>query len=172
MAKCHYTNTMQTSTDTSEYLASSSGQALLTESQRQAARRQVAAVLEKVYWEEWTPLQGLARWPVPGGQDDSIDIAFTALAYLEGDEDRQQEDIYWLDAQLSWLSTLQGLLSEGAPLPKSVLDLYRYQTHPNLRTAPAWEEWLLLKPLIASFQFIQRSAAWYSHLKKSWQTKK
>ncbi len=108
------------------------------------ARQQVAEVLAKVYWEVWTPLQGLARWPYPAGLDASIDVAFQALAYLEADEDYHATDTYWLDAQLQWLNTLIEHLKTGQPLPAAVLATYSSA----MVTSPYWEQVTMLRPVI------------------------
>lgn len=119
---------------------------LNTEAQRQAARKQVAEILHNVYWEDWTPLQGLARWPYPAGQDASLDVAFQALAHLEGDEDRHQQEPYWLDAQLAWIDALSKHLATGQALSSTVLGAYLYTG--SLTTSPAWEHWLLWQPIV------------------------
>lgn len=163
--KTHYTNTMNGSlTSTAKRpMTNNTPAPLVTEAQLTNARKQAASVLHRVYWEEWTPLQGIARWPVPAGQDDSLDVAFTALAYLEGDEDRQQSDPYWLDAQLAWLRTLEELLATGEPLPARVLATYRTHAHPVL-TSPAWDSWLLIKPIVIAGQMIQHCAGFFRQL--------
>ncbi len=120
----------------------------------QQARQQVAAVLAKVYWEVWTPLQGLARWPYPAGVDASIDVAFQALAYLEADEDYHAAEVYWLDAQLQWINTIIEHLKTGEPLPAAVLASYS----PGMVTSPYWEKVTLLRPVVIALE--KMATAW------------
>lgn len=87
-------------------------------------RQKVAGVLNQVLLQQITPRQGLNTWPAMSGQDESVDAAYMALMYFEGDEDRQKEELFYADAQLAHLAEIADTLAKGEALEEIVVSQY------------------------------------------------
>ncbi|MDX2085576.1 MAG: hypothetical protein SFZ03_09325 [Candidatus Melainabacteria bacterium] len=90
-------------------------------------RRQAGVLLDAVHDELLTPRQALNRWPMgpeTSVADPSLDAAYQLLWHLEADETNQQQDAFYLDAQLTLLKQVADCLMQGQALPKHILALY------------------------------------------------
>jgi hypothetical protein len=102
------------------------GWPLVEQNPEQLARRQKAAqLLEDVLDERMEPRLAINRWPEPGDMPDaSLDTAWQALWHFEADEDKQQSELFYLDAQLELLRQIARFLKEGRDLPAYFLQPY------------------------------------------------
>lgn len=93
---------------------------------QQLARRQYAAqLLEAVIDERMEPRLAINRWPEPVElPDPSLDAAWQALWHFEADEDKQQTEMFYLDAQLELLRQMALHLKAGRDLPAYFLRTY------------------------------------------------
>lgn len=109
-----------------------------------AYRKQAAALLEAVLLEEVPARTALNCWPMLGNQDPSIQCAYTMLWFLESDEDRHHQEVFYADVQLQTLRDALTYLRRGESLPVSLLREYQatqappeYSPHWTWRT-PWW----------------------------------
>lgn len=87
-------------------------------------QRQLASILiQQVLDEQTSASYALTRWP-EHAEDPSLDSAYQALWHFEADEDRHQEELFYLDAQLQLLQQISNFLKQGHPLPKYLLQQY------------------------------------------------
>lgn len=112
--------------------------------QGKAAKRQRAAqLLEAVIQEEVEPRLAINRWPETLDEpvDPSLECAFQALWHFEADEDKQQSEIFYMDAQLELLRQMAQFLKEGKDLPAYMLRMYSPQNKVRFfYLIPPWEE--------------------------------
>jgi hypothetical protein len=80
-----------------------------------------AALIEAVLDEEISPRLALNRWPTSKDSschDGSLTAAYQALWHFESDEEKQQTEIFYLDAQLDLLKQMAKYLGQGKSLPE------------------------------------------------------
>lgn len=89
-------------------------------------RKAAGDLLEAVFDERVTPRYALNHWPVlaDGWQDPSLDAAFQALWHFEADEEKQQTEVYYMDAQLELIKQMAAYLQQGKDLPHYLLKAY------------------------------------------------
>jgi hypothetical protein len=70
-----------------------------------------------------------------------LSCAYQALWHFEADEDKQQTELFYMDAQLELLRQMAGFLKEGQELPLYILRMYSPQQAVRFFYArPWWEE--------------------------------
>lgn len=93
-------------------------------------RKQAGQLLDALLDECISAQVALNRWPEtdePG--DSSLDIAYQALWHFEADEDKQQTELFYMDAQLELLRQIAGFLNRGEALPAYMLRIYAPEHH-------------------------------------------
>lgn len=109
-----------------------------------AYRKQVSALIEAVLSEEITPRIALNCWPTYANQDPSVHCAYTMLWFLEADEDRHHQELFYADLQLNTLRGANQYLQKGEPLPPAWIHEYR-----NLLAPPEYSDaWTWRAPLL------------------------
>lgn len=89
-------------------------------------RQRAAQLLEAVIEEQVEPRVAINRWPEPITEPDaSVDCAYQALWHFEADEQKQQTELFYMDAQLELLRQMSRCLKSGQDLPGHILALYR-----------------------------------------------
>lgn len=92
-------------------------------------RQAAAALLEAVLEERLEPRLAIVRWPETGDVSDlSLQVAYQALWHFESDEDKQQGELFYMDAQLELLSQMARFLRAGQSLPGYMLGTYSPDT--------------------------------------------
>lgn len=90
-----------------------------------ALRQRAAKLLEDVLDERISPQLAINRWPEAGElPDPSLEIAYQALWHFEADEDKQQSEVFYLDAQIELLRQMAVFLKDGRELPAYFLKGY------------------------------------------------
>ncbi len=90
-----------------------------------ARRQRAAQLLEAVLDERIEPRMAINRWPEALKEPDrSMDCAYQALWHFESDEDKQQGELFYMDAQLELLRQITLYLKDGKDLPPHILKLY------------------------------------------------
>lgn len=105
-------------------------------------RKRAAQLLDAVLDERLVPQLAINRWPEAQEQPDpSLSIAYQALWHFEADEDKQQGELFYLDAQLELLQQMARYLAQGQPLPAYMLKQYSNEHQVRfLDDAPPWKD--------------------------------
>ncbi len=91
-------------------------------------RQRAAQLLEAVLDERIEPRIAINRWPESiEPPDPSLNCAYQALWHFEADEDKQQSEVFYMDAQLELLRQITGFLKKGQDLPAYMLQMYAVQ---------------------------------------------
>lgn len=97
---------------------------------KHARRLRAAQLIEAVLDEQVEPRLAINRWPEnDDSPDPSLDCAYQALWHFEADEDKQQSELFYMDAQLELLRQIANTLAKGQDLPPHILRMY-YQQPP------------------------------------------
>jgi hypothetical protein len=102
-----------------------------------AQRKQAAWLLEAVMDERMEARLAINSWPerVMGSDDGiehrdlSLDAAYQALWYFESDEERHQNEMFYLDAQLELLRQMATFLKQGKELPAYMIRHYTPESY-------------------------------------------
>jgi hypothetical protein len=98
---------------------------LPTDPDRLKKRQLAAQLLAAVTDERLSPQLAINRWPESGHYTDpSLEVAYQALWHFEADEEKQQTELFYLDAQLELLRQMSAFLQEGRDLPAYFLKGY------------------------------------------------
>lgn len=96
---------------------------------KQARRLRAAQLIEAVLDEQIEPRIAINRWPESDElADPSLDCAYQALWHFEADGDKQQSELFYMDAQLELLRQIATSLAQGQDLPPYILRMYHQQT--------------------------------------------
>lgn len=87
-------------------------------------RKQAADLMEGVLEERFKPVFALTRWPENQDNDLSLDVAYHILWHHESDEDNQQQEVFYMDAQLELMTQVIRHMSQGKALPPHFLAAY------------------------------------------------
>ncbi len=87
-------------------------------------RKQAADLMEGVLEERFKPVFALTRWPENQDNDLSLDVAYHILWHHESDEDNQQQEVFYMDAQLELMTQVIRYMSQGKPLPPYFVSAY------------------------------------------------
>jgi hypothetical protein len=92
---------------------------------RFAKRQRAAQLLEAVLDERIEPRIAINRWPESVEQPDpSLNCAYQALWHFEADEDKQQSELFYMDAQLELLRQITNFLKSGQDIPLYIIRMY------------------------------------------------
>lgn len=107
-----------------------------------AKRQRAAQLLEAVLDERIEPRIAINRWPENIEQPDpSLNCAYQALWHFEADEEKQQTELFYMDAQLELLRQIANFLKSGQDIPLYIIRMYS----PNYQARfyyprSAWED--------------------------------
>jgi hypothetical protein len=112
-----------------------------------AKRQRAAQLLKAVLDERIEPRIAINRWPESNERPDpSLNCAYQALWHFESDEDKQKNELFYMDAQLELLRQMVGFLKEGKDLPLYIIRMYSPSQPIRFFYPRSWweESWRLL----------------------------
>ena|GEM_PF-3092524 len=111
--------------------------------EKAAKRQRAAQLIEAVINEEIEPRLAINRWPeaLDEPPDPSLECAYQALWHFEADEDKQQSELFYMDAQLELLRQMAVFLKDGKDLPGYMQRMYSPEQKVRFfYRVPPWEE--------------------------------
>lgn len=135
----------------------------------QAHRKQAAWLLEAVMDERMEARLAINSWPERVmGSDDGIDqydpslaAAYQALWYFESDEERQANELFYLDAQLELLRQMAAFLKQGKELPAYMIRHYCPEQALQFYYSRNFWQWLC-------YQAKHHKTEWLQAWKRAW----
>lgn len=107
-----------------------------------SGRHQAGLLISQVLAEEITSRYALNHWPQATLWDPTLQAAYQALWHFEADESAQQQEMYYMDAQLALLKNMASYLEQGISFPDYI---HRAYSNAHFVKVVEWQPlpWLL-----------------------------